>query len=70
VGKLRNELRTLGQKAVPESVFEANLRALRYATRGGNGLLRCMLVTLEDYSTWFDQGAQGTPEVQRQIHGV
>lgn len=62
ISELRKELKVLAEKAVPDSVFEANLKEIKYSARGGNGHIRYMLITLEDYAKWCEQGAQGTPK--------
>lgn len=62
VGDLRNDLKELAETAVPDNVFKANLNELRYNPRGGNGHIRYMLITLEDYAKWYEQGAQGVPK--------
>jgi hypothetical protein len=62
IGALRNELRALVQKVVPDSVFETNLREQRYSPRAGNGHIRYLLITLEDYAAWYEEGAQGMPK--------
>jgi len=59
---LRTELAELIEKLVPDSVFEANLREVRYSPRGGNGYIRYLLITLEDYLKWYEKGAQGMPK--------
>lgn len=58
---LRTDLTALAEKEVPDGVFEARLREIKYSPRGGNGPIRYLLITLEDYSKWYEQGAQGTP---------
>jgi len=62
IKSLRSDLRMLINRAVPDSVFEANLREIKYSTRGGNGHIRYLLITLEDYLQWYEQGAQGIPK--------
>ncbi len=62
VKNLKTALRTLVMDAVPDSVFEARLRALQYQSRGGNAPIRYLLITLEDYLKWFEKGAQGEPK--------
>ncbi len=59
---LREDLADLVDKAVPDSVFEASLQEVRYSPRGSNGHIRYLLITLEDYVKWYDQGAQGIPK--------
>ncbi len=62
VTALRTDLRTLVLKVVPDSVFRTNLKEVRYSSRSGNGHIRYMLITLEDYAAWYEKGAQGTPK--------
>jgi uncharacterized protein DUF262/uncharacterized protein DUF1524 len=62
ISALRGDLRTLVEQVVPNSVFETNLREVRYSPRSGNGHIRYLLITLEDYAAWYDQGANGTPK--------
>jgi hypothetical protein len=62
VGGLKAEMKALVQKVVPDSVFETNLLETRYSQRAGNGHIRYLLITLEDYSAWYEQGAQGNPK--------
>lgn len=62
VATLRNDLRVLVQKVVPDSVFESSLRETRYSPRAGNGHIRYLLITLEDHAVWYEQGAMGTPK--------
>ena len=62
IGELRKELKILAEKTVPDSIFEANLKEIKYSARGGNGHIRYMLITLEDYAKWCEEGAQGTPK--------
>lgn len=62
VKSLKTDLRTLAMDAVPDSVFEARLRALQYQSRGGNAPIRYLLITLEDHLKWFEKGAQGEPK--------
>ena len=59
---LRSELTELLDKMVPVEVFEANLRQIKYNPRGGNGHIRYLLITLEDYLAWYEQGANGAPK--------
>jgi len=61
VKKLKNDLAELLDKAVPDKIFEASLRETRYSPKGGNGYIRYLLITLEDYLAWYDKGAQGAP---------
>lgn len=62
IKELRKDLRELIDKVVPDSVFEANLSEVRYSPRSGNGHIRYLLITLEDYSKWYEGGANGVPK--------
>ena len=62
VKSLKAELKQLALDSVPDAVFEAKLRELQYAPRGGNGNIRYLLITLEDHLKWFNKGAQGEPK--------
>ena len=62
INALRMDLRVLSEKAVPDSVFKANLNEVKYSARRGNGHICYMLITLEDFSRWYEQGAQGVPK--------
>lgn len=59
---LRNEMRELLDGWVPDSVFKTNLGEVRYSARTGNGNIRYMLATLEDYRSWYESGANGVPK--------
>ena len=59
---LRADLVSLAVEAVPNSVFEAKLYELQYSPRGGNGHIRYLLITLEDYAEWYSGGANGMPK--------
>ena len=59
---LKNDLATLVSEKVPDGVFEARLRELKYSERSGNAHIRYLLIALEDYSRWYEQGAQGSPK--------
>ena len=61
-GELRKDLKELVEKAVTDSVSEVNLKEVKYSARGGNGHIRYMLITLEDYGKWYILGAQGVPK--------
>lgn len=62
IKELRKDLQDLIDKTVPDSVFEANLSEVKYSTRTGNGHIRYLLITLEDYSQWYEGGANGSPK--------
>ena len=47
IKELRDDLQKLAEKAVPNSVFEANLNEVKYSPSSGNWHIRYMLITLE-----------------------
>ena len=59
---LKNDLATLVSERVPNGVFEARLRELEYSESSGNAHIRYLLIALEDYSRWYEQGARGAPK--------
>lgn len=60
---LRTAMTTLLDKYVPDDVFDGHLRALKYLKgSAGNKHLRYLLNTLEDYFSWFKNGANGQPK--------
>ncbi|WP_018099620.1 DUF262 domain-containing protein [Sinorhizobium meliloti] len=61
INDLRKDLKELIDRAVPDSVFETNLSEVRYSKRSGNGHIRYLLITLEDYAQWYAGGASGVP---------
>ena len=62
IKELRKDLQELIDKAVPDSVFEASLSQVRYSPRSGNGHIRYLFITLEDYAKWYEDGAKGVPK--------
>lgn len=62
VGALRTDLRTLVFNVVPDSIFETNLKEVRYSPQSGNWHIRYLLITLEDYAAWVESGGQGMPK--------
>ena len=58
---LRSDLQGLITKKVPDGIFEANLSELRYSPSRGNGYIRYLVITLEDYAKWYEDGANGVP---------
>lgn len=61
VGTLTTELRRLIALHAPDEVFAERLSALRYSRTESNKPLKYLLMTLEHYVRWFDEGAQGRP---------
>lgn len=64
IGILRAALRALVDKQVSESRFYAAISELTYSPRGGSGgnrYIRYLLIAIEDYYQWYENGAQGTP---------
>ncbi len=64
---LRQALNDLVQRHIPETVFKAKIRELKYSPRGGNSYIRYLLITLEDYKDWYESGAQGTPTCRDKV---
>lgn len=62
ISALRTDLSDLLDRTVPTSLFDANLRQIKYNPRGGNGHIRYLLITLEDYLAWYEKGANGMPK--------
>lgn len=61
VSHLKDQLSTLIISEASEIKFRANLQALKYIKRGNNKILKYLFATLEEYHTWYDQGATGRP---------
>ena len=63
VSWLRKDLSELVLKKIPDEIFEANLhQMLQYSPKGGNGHIKYMLITLEDYTQWYEDGFNGVPK--------
>lgn len=61
VSDLRNDLLELQARATDE-LFETSIREkMVYTENGGNGYLRYFLTTIDQYSGWYRQGANGRP---------
>lgn len=62
VGALREELRRLTDRYVPDDEFRASVEQMRYVHgQGGNKPLKYLLMTIEDYHQWLDDNPQGEP---------
>ena len=61
VSHLRDQLSALITSEASEIKFRANLQALKYIKKGNNKTLKYLFATLEEYHTWYDQGATGRP---------
>lgn len=61
IGDLRKALGVLIKKNASGERFSAAIRELTYSSRGGNGHIRYLLIAIEDYLQWYNEGAQGTP---------
>lgn len=61
VGELRVALRELIEKYASGKRFSAAISELTYSPRGGNGHIRYLLIAVEDYLQWYDEGAKGSP---------
>lgn len=62
VSNLKNDLRALLEKNVPEPVFRTNLEQISYSARSGNGHIRYMLIAIEDHIDWLKGAAAGAPK--------
>jgi Protein of unknown function DUF262/Protein of unknown function (DUF1524) len=62
VAELRAELAALIDNSASDDDFKSAIEQMRY-TRGeyGNKPLKYLLLTLEDYTAWFDDNPQGAP---------
>jgi len=61
VGALRAALKGLIEKYASGKRFAAAISELTYSPRGGNGHIRYLLIAIEDYLQWYEEGAKGTP---------
>ncbi|MBD1876719.1 DUF262 domain-containing protein [Nodosilinea sp. FACHB-131] len=62
VNQLRESLKELQEKTASDQLFETLLKdSMTYSERGSNVYLRYFLTTLEYYSSWFRNGANGKP---------
>ena len=61
VGTLRAALKGLIEKYASGKRFAAAISELTYSPRGGNGHIRYLLIAIEDYLQWYEEGANGTP---------
>tara|TARA_R110002012_G_scaffold34964_6_gene100425 strand:+ start:5210 stop:7048 length:1839 start_codon:yes stop_codon:yes gene_type:complete len=61
VGTLRAALKELIEKYASGKRFSAAISELTYSPRGGNGHIRYLLIAIEDYLQWYDEGAKGAP---------
>lgn len=58
---LTDQLAELIDRSAGDPLFQEGLRSLRYKKKEGNGAIRYLLVTLEAYVRWYDNGAPGKP---------
>lgn len=61
LGNLTSELRRLIELHAPDDVFANQLDAFRYSRTESNKPLKYLLMTLEHYVRWYDEGANGRP---------
>jgi hypothetical protein len=62
VADLRRDLAALCETYASQETFHQGLLSLRYSrTEATNKPLKYLLMTLEDYARWFQDGAQGAP---------
>jgi len=62
IKNLRSDLRELICSKVPDNVFKANLSELRYSQNAGNRNIRYLLIVLEEFAQWYENGANGIPK--------
>lgn len=61
ISSLRAALGELIEKYASENRFSTAISELTYSPRGGNGNIRYLLMAIEDYYQWYEEGAQGRP---------
>lgn len=59
---LRTDLNSLMASKVTRTQFRAAIEGLTYKVGGGNKPLKYLLMTLEHFKRWYDQGANNTPQ--------
>jgi hypothetical protein len=62
VNLLRDDLRELQNLEASESQFKELLKVLQYKEKSGNKALKYFLITVEQYSSWYNAGANGSPQ--------
>lgn len=58
---LKNDLRAILNARASNTIFESSLDALSYKEGGGNKPIKYLLMVLEHYKRWYDNGASGEP---------
>ena len=66
VSQLRRALQKLVEKRAGNDVFSTKIRDLTYP--GKRREIRYMLLTIEDYHEWLEDGAKGEPECRNKMH--
>lgn len=61
MGALRTALTELIERYSSGKRFSTAVSELSYSSRGGNGHIRYLLISIEDYFQWYENGARGTP---------
>ena len=61
IGSLRTALSELIEQYASEQRFSTAVSELTYSPRGNNGHIRYLLIAIEDYYQWYENGAQGIP---------
>lgn len=59
---LRTDLSELIDKYAPDSIFEPAIREIKFSPSRKNIDIRYFFITIEDYTKWYDSGAQGRPK--------
>lgn len=62
---LYRKLRAVLDEKANDAIFTTRIANLRYATTGGNKVLRYFLSTLSEYYVWYERGQQGKPYPQK-----
>ncbi|HZF43680.1 MAG TPA: DUF262 domain-containing HNH endonuclease family protein [Sphingomonadaceae bacterium] len=66
VGELRADLADLIDAFAGDGEFKSAIEQMRYSHgENGNGSLKYLLLTLEDYTAWYDENSQGAAPVCR-----
>lgn len=62
---LFRRLRAVLTEKANDAIFTARVANLRYATTGGNKILRYFFSTLSEHYTWYERGQLGKPYAQK-----
>lgn len=63
IKSLRADLSKLIDRYAPDSIFEPAIREIKFSPKSGKNIdIRYFFITIEDYASWYDSGAQGRPK--------